>query len=117
MDAGLFGTLIVDGLSTLTTFIVLVAALVAAVMLTRRKQCLAGGWLLVVGRLGIFCAAFGFLVVNVMVMRMLGFEVAQWLYILLKLLMLGSACLVAVAMVLFNPKKIPPPAGTEVTHG
>ena len=117
MDAGLLGTLVVDGLSTLTTFIVLVAALVAAVMLTRRKQCIAGGWLLLVGRLGVFSVAFGFLIVNFLVMRMIGFEVAQWLFILLKLLLLGSACLVAIAFVLFNPKKIPPPAGTEVTHG
>lgn len=117
MDTGMVPNLILDLLSTFTTFIVLVAALVAAVMLTRRKQCIAGGWLLVVGRLGIFCAAFGFMIVNFLAMRMLGFDVAQWLYILLKLLILGSACLVAIAFVLFNPKKLPPPAGTEVTHG
>jgi hypothetical protein len=117
MDAGLINGIVVDLLSTLTTFIVLVAALVAAVMLTRRKQCIAGGWALVVGRLGIFCGAFGYMIVNFLAMRMLGFEVAQWLYILLKLLILGSACLVAIAFVLFNPKKIAPPAGTEVTRG
>ena len=117
MEAGMASSLITDLLSTFTTFVVLVAALVAAVMLTRRKQCVAGGWLLVVGRLGIFCGAFGYLVVNLLVMHMLGFDVAQWLYILLKLLILGSALLVAIAMVMFNPKKIAPPAGTEVTRG
>ncbi len=116
MEGGIAGT-ILDLLSTLATFIVLVAALVAAVMLTKRKQCIAGGWLLVVGRLGIFCAAFGFMIVNFLAMRMLGPDVSEWLYILLKLLVLGSACLVAIAFVLFNPKKLAPPPGTEVTHG
>jgi hypothetical protein len=117
MSAGFINGIVVDLLSTLTTFIVLVAALVAAVMLTKRKQCIAGGWTLVVGRLGMFCGVFGYLIVNFLAMRILGFDVAQWLFILLKLLVLGSACLVAIAFVLFNPKKIPPPAGTEVTRG
>jgi len=102
--------LIMDVVSVLTTFLVLAVAIGAAAVMTKRRQLLAGSWLLVVGRLGVWFTTLCYLALNSFLVPAMGFDVAQWFYIAVKLVLLLSGLIVAIALILMNPRKV-------VSHG
>lgn len=107
---------ITDSLSMLATLVVLVVAIVVAVVMSRRKQCIAGSWLLVLARAGVWFVALGFLVMDFLVGHM-GFEVQMVLLVLLRMLLLLFGLLTAVAFLLFKPREKPASGMQEVSRG
>lgn len=114
MEVGTAIGMVMDVLSMLATLLALGVAVGVAVVMSRRKMFVGASWLLVLGRAGVFVAALAFLLASTLLVRLVGYDVVQVVYIVFKLLLLLSGCLVAIALLLFNPKKLP---GSEVTHG
>lgn len=103
---------LLSGLDVLGTFVVLVAAGYAAFQLSKAKQGALGGWLLVLGRAGIWLAALVFLGLDLLgsFVGTLGFETLHAVSLVLRSLILIGYLLTIVAFVLMRPS-------TEVAHG
>lgn len=105
--------LVMDSLTNLGSFVVLVTATVVVFVLWRRKEGGAGGaFLLMLARTGVWITTLGYLVLGVL-SREVDPEILMWGSVGLKVLLLLSTMLTAVALLLIKPKR--PTQG--VSHG
>lgn len=104
-----------DSLSVFGTFVVLIAATVIVFVLWKRKEGgVAGAFVLMLSRTGVWLSVLGFMVINLLYMEM-GFEIAMWIRIALRVVLLVSGVMTIAGFLLIKPAKS---VGTQgVSHG
>jgi hypothetical protein len=116
MATGQLVRLLMDALTNLGTFVVLIAATVLVVVLWRRKEGGTGGaFVLMLARTGVWLSTLGFLVNNVMSTE-IGYETTMWIGVGLRVLLLLSTALSILGFLLIKPAK-PAARPQEAPHG
>ena len=107
--------LLFDSLALFATFVVMIAATVLVFLLWKRKQGgVAGAIVLMLARTGVWITMLGFLVANLLYLQM-GFELAMWIRIALRVVLLFSTVMTIGGLLLIKPAKS---VGTQgVSHG
>jgi hypothetical protein len=96
--------LILNGLSNTGSFIALVTATVVVFVLWRRKEGGAGGaFLLMLARTGVWLVTLGYLVLDLLLTRV-DPMISMWGGLGLKVLLLLSTVMTAIALLLIKPK-------------
>lgn len=94
---------VMSGLGMLATLVVAATALVVAVVLSIRRQCVAAAWILVVGWAGGWLVDVGYLLVGILVTGRFGYVTVQWIFLGLGLVNLFFGVVACVALALFRP--------------
>ncbi len=89
-------------LNLLLSFVVGLVALVVAFKLTKRRLCREAAWLLALGWLGCCALAVAGLIVDLLLMRAVGWTVAQWLTYGIELLTLCSFGVMGAGLFMFR---------------
>lgn len=95
---------LVDALGVLSSLIVVAAAAFVAFQLAKAKQPAVGGWLLVLGRVGVLVVSFGYLVLGFAgpEMGLMGMQITS---LFLRVMLLLGYLVTIVALVMFRPWK------------
>jgi len=104
----------IGGVNSLLVFLAFLAAIVVAVIVTKRRQGAAGGWIMAVGLLGALVCHLLFIVADRVVMRMVGTSAWMFSVIALELGLMLAWLVVGGSFLLMKP--VPSDPGQEAGH-